>query len=222
MFTNDLIIVIIVTVLLLGVLYNAIMGKEMSATSASEDTLQQLLSEVKQVKEIVQTLVLPPRNRPPPTPQLHNSPEPEESLKEVPEFPKTRLESPPPQEEEEEEEEGDFWANPYNAIVYGFFKMLRDQLPEQAQEPYTYRIIRHRAPDQCEIRSEDLQKALLLYFLNVHTMQGVKFTKRVLDRITRIMTRTGWQSHYDASNRTRISMTLDIPFAQWLDELPDL
>ena len=221
MFTNDLIIVIIVTVLLLGVLYNAIMGKEMSATSASEDTLQQLLSEVKAIKEIVQTLVLPPPKQPPPTPQLHNSPEPAEAPES---FPRTRLESPPPQDEEEEEEEQPpFFANPYSAVAYGFFKMLKDGPGEQPSVgTYKYRIIRHGRDNECEIYEEDLQKALLVYLLDVHTMQGRQFTKRLLRRITEIMTRTGWVSHYDAARRTRISLTLDIPFAQWLDELPDL
>ena len=212
MLTNDLIIVIIVTVLLLGVLYNAIMGKEMSATSASEDTLQQLLSEVKQVKEIVQTLVLPPPNRPPPTPQLHNSPEPAED------FPRTRLESPPPQEEQP------FFTNPYNAVAYGFFKMLKDGPGEQPSVgTYKYRIIRHRGETESEIYEEDLKQALYVYLLDVPTMQGPKFTERVLDRVRALMTESGWNSHYDAVSRRRISMTLEhIPFAVWVDELPDL
>ena len=226
MFTNDLIIVIIVTVLLLGVLYNAIMGKEMSATSASEDTLQQLLSEVKAIKEIVQTLVVPPPKQPPPTPQLHNSPDPEEEeeAKSAQEFPRTRLESPPPQDEEEEEEQPPFFANPYNAVAYGFFKMLKDGPGEQPSVgTYNYRIIRHTGADQCEIYEEDLHKALLVYLLDVHTMQGRQFTKRLLRRITEIMTTTGWNSHFDAARRTRISLTLDhIPFSDWVDNLPDL
>ena len=228
MFTNDLIILIIVTVLLLGVLYNAIMGKEMSATSASEDTLQQLLSEVKAIKEIVQTLILPAAKHPPPTPQLHNSPEPaeeasQEASKEAPEsFPRTRLKSPTPKPEE-------FFSSPYNALAFGFFQTLKmhefdeaDHVPvddDEIGEAYNYRIIQHGGNVACTIYQDALQRALTLYLFRMTNTRGAPFTKNVLDAITSIMTRSGWKSCFDAKYARRTKLTLDYEYEVWLHEI---
>ena len=192
-----------------------------ATTEASEDTLQQLLSEVKAIKEIVQTLVLPPPKQPPPTPQLHNSPEP--AAAEAPEsFPRTRLKSPTPKPEE-------FFSSPYNALAFGFFQTLKmhefdeaDHVPvddDEIGEAYNYRIIQHGGNVECTIYQEDLQRALTLYLFKVTNTRGAPFTKNVLDAITSIMTRSGWKSCFDAKYARRTKLTLDYEYEVWLHEV---
>ena len=190
------------------------MGKKMSETSpSSEATLEKLLSEVKEIKGVIQQSWKRPR----PEPEGEGEPEGEEDSEgegegEGEDYP----------EPEGEGEVQDFFSFPYNALAYGLFKMLKDRTGPEALEPYTYCIIRRGGDNECEILIKNLQKALLRYLLNSLYMQGPKFADRLLGRVCTLMTESGWNSRYDATTSTRIAFTLDYPYDIWIHDFPDM
>ena len=172
-------------------------------------TLQQILSEVRGMKEIVQ-------NRPPPAP-------PEPVLKAASEEQEkaSQEDSPPPPPPTPQRK--NFFSSPYNALAYGFFRILKeyeltvptgDEGDDSSDESFVYGIVRQAKSNRCEIHMDDLEQAVSFYVKQMKNTRGDPFAKNLYEHITAMMSRNGWIAR-------RETYYLDRSFGAWFDRFHD-
>ena len=75
-------------------------------------------------------------------------------------------------------------------------------------------------PPECACAAlEAMQRAVTQYLFKMTNTHPVRFAQNIIDHLATIMTRSGWNSRFDAKYARRTTLTLDRPHAVWLNGL---
>ena len=179
-------------------------------------TLQQVLSEVRQLKEIAQSLVaLHSSSNDYPVQEAADSPPPQKASE-------THDDSPPPLQRK------NFFSSPYNALAYGFFRLVKDNeltVPtgdddDSSDESAVYGIVRQAKSYKCEIYRDDLEQAISFYVKEMKNTRGESFAKNLSEHIRTMMVQNGWIVGSLRGINNQIYY-LNRPFGEWFNRFPD-